>query len=297
MALTRSVSTRKASGGQSNGHSPSGRDRRRTWPSEGEMETATHHQSRIEELEAQVRQLEQERDRNLWLFETMPVGYVLIDEKGTVQEFNRQVEKMLGLRRGMLVRGALSALVFQADIPIFLQHLRRCKTSNDLVTTEIRLRNGTSAGLPVELISLAPRHHRKGVKRYRTAIIDLTNRRGTDWKLADTLQNFETLLDTVEGIVWEADGDTLNLTFVSRFAETMLGYPITQWLQNGFWERHIYVDDRERVIQEISQAIKKRENLTIDYRVLTADRRLVWIHDRIGVRSHKGGAKLLGIAV
>src|ERR1051326_1579156 len=184
MALTRSVSTRKAAGGQSNGHSPSRRIRRRTWPSNGEVETASH-QSRIEELEAQVRHLEQERDRNSWLFETVPVGYVLIDEKGIVQEFNRQVEKMLGLRRGMLVRGALSALVFQADIPIFLQHLRRCKSSNALVTTEIRLRNGTSAGLPVELISLAPQHHGKGVKRYRTAIIDLTNRRGTDRKLAE----------------------------------------------------------------------------------------------------------------
>jgi signal transduction histidine kinase len=77
----------------------------------------------------------------------------------------------------------------------------------------------------------------------------------------------------------------------------MLGYPLSQWFQHGFWERHIYVDDRERVMQEVSRALRERTNIMIDYRVLTADRRLLWIHDRIGVHLHGGKAKLLGIAV
>src|SRR6185369_4611957 len=49
--------------------------------------------------------------------------------------------------------------------------------------------------------------------------------------------------------------------------------------------------------QEISRALRERTNVSVDYRVLTADRRMLWIHDRIGVRTNSGKVKLLGIAV
>jgi PAS domain S-box-containing protein len=296
MALARSVLNRRASEGQSNGHRSERRNNHRVWPSAREMEIASQ-RARIEDLETQVHRLEQERDRVSWLFEAMPIGYVLLDENGIVQDFNPQIERLLGYKRGGLAHGPLARLIVQADVPIFLDHLRRCEFSHEAVSSEIRMRNGKSQGLPVEIVSLPATHKRNGNRRYRTAIIDLTKRRIAEQKLTDTLQSYGTLLDTIEGIVWEADGMTLQVSFVSRFAETMLGYPVSEWLQPNFWERHIYVDDRERVIQEISRALRERTPITIDYRVMTTDRRLVWIHDRIGLHMQNGRTKLLGIAV
>jgi PAS domain S-box-containing protein len=260
------------------------------------MEMASQ-QTQIEELKAQVRWLEEEREGISWLFEIVPVGYVLMDENGYVREFNPQLEKMLGFKRGVLARGPLARLIFQPDVPAFLEHLHRCKNSNEVVTTEVRMRSGRTRGLSVEIASLPPRQGGISPALYRTAIIDLTKRRATEHKLADTLQSYGTLLDTVEGIVWEVDAETLDVTFVSRFAEKMLGYPISQWFQRGFWERHIFVDDRERVMKEVTRALEERTNVTVDYRVLTEDRKVLWIHDRIGVRSQGGKVKLLGIAV
>jgi len=253
--------------------------------------------ARIDELQARIRWLEEERERSAWLHEAVPLGSVIIDERGEIKEFNHQFQTMLGFKGGALRSGTLTQLTLQADVPILLDHLRRCKLSTRVITSEIRLRNGKSGGLPVKFVTLPPRMNADGSALYRIAVIDLTNRRITEQKLADTLQSFATLLDTVEGIVWELDGETLDITFVSRYAEKMLGYPISQWLQRGFWERHIYVDDRERVMQEISRALRERTHVTVDYRVLTADRRELWIHDRIGVRLHAGKVKLLGIAV
>jgi PAS domain S-box-containing protein len=254
-------------------------------------------EARIEVLQVRIRRMEEERERVTWLLEAVPVGYVVMDENGNVKEFNRRLEQMLGFPNGVPVHGPLARLIMQADVPVFLDHLRRCKSSREAVTSEIRLRNGTNRGLSVEIVSLPMRKNTNGHAHYGTAILDLTKRHVTEQKLADTLASFGTLLDTVEGIVWEVDGDTLDVTFVSRFAETMLGYPISQWFQHGFWERHIYVDDRERVMQEFSRALQEQKNVTVDYRVLTADRKLVWIHDRIGVRMQGGKIKLLGIAV
>ena len=173
-----------------------------------EMETASQ-QTQIEELKAQVRWLEEEREGISWLFEVVPVGYVLMDENGYVREFNPELEKMLGFKRGVLGRGPLARLIFQPDVSAFVEHLRRCKNSNEVVTTEVRMRSGRTRGLPVEIASLPPRQGGISPGLYRTAVIDLTRRRATERKLADAMQSFRTLLDTVEGIVWELDGESL----------------------------------------------------------------------------------------
>jgi PAS domain S-box-containing protein len=254
-------------------------------------------EAQIEELKARVRWLEGERDRLSWLFEAMPVGVLVMDEHGNIKDFNNQLTRIVGYRRATLADGSLARLIVQSDVPVFLDHLRRCKLLQGIITSEIRLRNGTPGGLPVELVSLPPSNHADIPVLYRTAVVDLTTRRATQQKLTDTVQAFGTLLDTVEGIVWEVDGQSLNVTFVSRYAEKMLGYPLSHWFEPGFWERHIYVEDRERVMQEVARALEERTNVTIDYRVLTFDRRVMWIHDRIAARSLDGKVKLLGIAV
>src|ERR1700694_1839596 len=42
-------------------------------------------------------------------------------------------------------------------------------------------------------------------------------------------QRFRDLVNSVEGIVWEADGPTLQFSFVSKQAERILGYPVERW--------------------------------------------------------------------
>jgi len=296
MSLTRSGAIRKTTGGLSNGHRSPKDDRHRALPSAAETEIARQ-QAHIEDLQAQVHQLERRCEQSSWLFEAVPLGYVLVDKDGFIKEFNPRLATMLGFRKGVLAQGPLTRLVVPTDVPAFLEHLRKCKSTRTAVTTELRLRNGSTMGLAVELISVPSKDPAKEPALYRTAIVDLTKRRATEQKLADTLQSFGTLLDTVEGIVWEVDAATLDVTFVSRYAEKMLGYPVAQWFRPGFWESHIYVDDRERVMHEITHALAERKTVTLDYRVLTAGRCVLWIHDRIGVRLQDGRVKLLGIAV
>ena len=33
----------------------------------------------------------------------------------------------------------------------------------------------------------------------------------------------------------------------------------------GFWERHIFVDDREQVMKEVARALEERINVTVEY--------------------------------
>src|SRR5215831_17037051 len=151
MPVTRSALSRKSARESSNGDSTRN-DHHDLRPSAVDMEMDSQ-QAHVEELKAEVRLLEKERDQVSWLFEALPAGYVLLDENGFVHEFNRQIEKLLGFRQGVLSRGPLARLVVQADVPKFLEHLRVCRFSQQPVTSEIRLRNGKPNGLPVEMIS------------------------------------------------------------------------------------------------------------------------------------------------
>jgi PAS domain-containing protein len=67
----------------------------------------------------------------------------------------------------------------------------------------------------------------------------------------------EELVQSIDGIVWEADAKTLQFTFVSAQAERLLGFPVGDWEQADFWVAHLHPDDRdlgERLPRELQRA-------------------------------------------
>ena len=59
-------------------------------------------------------------------------------------------------------------------------------------------------------------------------------------------QRYTSLLNSVSGIVWEADPVTFRFTFVSNQAEHIFGYPVQRWLNNPlFWSDCLHPEDRE----------------------------------------------------
>jgi PAS domain-containing protein len=60
-----------------------------------------------------------------------------------------------------------------------------------------------------------------------------------------TQEQYYELVNTIDGIVWEADARTFQFIFVSDQAERILGYPVRQWIEEpSFWKDHLYSADR-----------------------------------------------------
>ncbi|HUH08111.1 MAG TPA: SpoIIE family protein phosphatase [Egibacteraceae bacterium] len=96
----------------------------------------------------------------------------------------------------------------------------------------------------------------------------------------DAEQRLHNLIDSLDGIVWEADPVTLRNTFVSLRAEDILGYPIQRWLEEpGFWESIIDPRDRDWVIEHCRAQLRERKAIDVEYRVRAADGRTVWLRD------------------
>jgi PAS domain S-box-containing protein len=108
------------------------------------------------------------------------------------------------------------------------------------------------------------------------------------------------LVQSIDAIVWEAEAKTHQFTFVSQRAEQILGYPVGQWLtQPDFWVEHLHPLDREQALGARQKAIAEGRDHTLEYRVVAADGRQVWLHDTTHVVLDAEGrpTQLRGVAI
>ncbi len=105
---------------------------------------------------------------------------------------------------------------------------------------------------------------------------------------------FEELLHSIDGIVWEADAATFEFTFVSEKAVQMLGYPIADWYSSSeFWVNTIHPDDRAWAVNFCQTALKKGEDHQFEYRMIAADGRIVWLRDIVSLSTSNDGSVLM----
>ena len=98
------------------------------------------------------------------------------------------------------------------------------------------------------------------------------------------------LVAGLDAIVWEADASTWRFRFVSRGAESVLGYPVQLWLgSRNFWVDHVYLPDRQQAALTRKQATAKGEGHRSEYRAIAADGRIVWLNDIVHLVKSKSG--------
>lgn len=100
---------------------------------------------------------------------------------------------------------------------------------------------------------------------------------------------YSKLVNSLDGIVWEANSETFQFTFVSPQAERILGYPLEQWLEPNFWRDHTHPDDTEWCSAFCLDSTKRKKDHEFEYRMIAADGNIVWLHDIVSVKSEPGG--------
>ncbi|MDO9118424.1 MAG: PAS domain-containing protein [Nitrospira sp.] len=124
------------------------------------------------------------------------------------------------------------------------------------------------------------------------AMIDITARTRAEAALRLSDARFANLVNHLDSVVWEATPGTLAFTFVSPHAETLLGYPVSRWLEDpAFWPDHIHPEDRDATVQACLAATAQGLNHRAEYRMIAADGRIVWVHDVVTVTCEEGRPK------
>src|SRR5258705_5953861 len=100
-------------------------------------------QTRLKSLNQELRaardQLQNSLDHRSDLYDFAPVGYVVFDGTGSIQEINLAGAELLGAKRGRLIGQRFAQFLVRKDVASFREHLRRCRTHKRPLSTELSI--------------------------------------------------------------------------------------------------------------------------------------------------------------
>jgi PAS domain S-box-containing protein len=207
-----------------------------------------------------------------------PIPLALLTRGGTVLAAGPSLFDLVGAQPDQVLFKPLAELLPPAEVPAFFKFLARCENTRQTRRAEFSISLPGRHPKPVLLvISPAEPDHPRRIF-FRAAFVDLSDTEPPDFGPRPARENTR-LVEVIDGILWEAVSP-MRFTFVSRQAERILGFPADQWLHDpDFWAKHIYHEDRERVVQARAEAAQKPGAHVLEYRMLAADRSVIWVKD------------------
>jgi two-component system sensor histidine kinase UhpB len=104
------------------------------------------------------------------------------------------------------------------------------------------------------------------------------------------------LVETLDAVFYDMD-EGLQVTYVSRQAERLLGYSLDEWATADFWIVHVHPDDRQRAVDERVRLLAKGASGHLDYRMVANDGRTVWLRDLVSVVRRDGQPRMRGVTL
>ena len=103
----------------------------------------------------------------------------------------------------------------------------------------------------------------------------------TEQVLMEVRQRFLRLLETIDGVVWEAELGVGN-TFLSPQVERLFGYTVEEWRSHpSFWRTHVHPDDLQeaQAIDDAAYNATHSYAYEMNYRLIAKSGKVVWVRD------------------
>lgn len=123
---------------------------------------------------------------------------------------------------------------------------------------------------------------------------EITGRVEMEEKLKLARKKYKSLVQSIDGVFWEATSDTFEFTYVSPQVKEMLGYSPEEWLdETDFWQNRIHPEDREKAVNYCHRKTTQGKNHEFEYRFKKADGSYMWLKDVVTVIKKDGNPRLL----
>ena len=126
---------------------------------------------------------------------------------------------------------------------------------------------------------------------------EMRSRKELEKRLRNSEQHYRGLVESLNAVAWQIRMDEGRYTYVSPHAEKLLGYPMSDWLEPGFRQRILHPEDASRALQYSLDEIRAGRDHSLDYRVLAADGRTLWVRDIVTLIADGNGMLLRGLLV
>ncbi|AZE91624.1 bifunctional diguanylate cyclase/phosphodiesterase [Pseudomonas orientalis] len=126
---------------------------------------------------------------------------------------------------------------------------------------------------------------------------EISRRVALEQKLRSSEYHYRGLVESLSAIAWEANVSDFTYSYVSPHAEQLLGYPRAHWLIPGFWRNIIHPADLMRAETYCYRETRANRDHSIDYRVITADGRCLWVRDIVSLIKYGPEPVLRGLMI
>jgi PAS domain S-box-containing protein len=151
------------------------------------------------------------------LYDFTPVGYVTLDSKGTILNANLTLTRMLETKRSSLINRPFSDHIFFRDQDIYYLHLQALFESKKRKICDLKMKKKEGSLFDVQLESTVIPELCQGNARYRTVIIDVSDRKHTERLLKYGRHQLESVLNRIESCVYVADMISYEILFMNTY--------------------------------------------------------------------------------
>jgi PAS domain S-box-containing protein len=220
---------------------------------------------------------------------------LMIDEEGSVLEFNAAAEKAFGYRRGELLGRPISSVIApsperQSDRQAILRFLRGESEGAGAMRAQIDgiLRDGRIVPLEATItaIDLA------GRRRFICHLRDLSSDRDHDEALQESQRRLELAVDGAKLGTWTFDLGT-GRTWYSDRSKQMYGLPLDTVMTAQVIKEAVHPDHWQEVSEPYLSGFRE-DRVEVEYRVLCPDGSVRWIYS-LGAANRDESGKAVSV--
>jgi two-component system, cell cycle sensor histidine kinase and response regulator CckA len=225
-------------------------------------------------------------------FESASIGMAIVATDGRFLEINHAFCELLGYDAETMIARTFQQITHPDDLARDLDHVRRT-LAGELDSYQMEKRYVRAGGSHVwVMLSVTLVRGADGTPLHFVAHAqDIDARKRADERFAAAERRYRTLVEQLPLCMYIRPLDlTQPSIYVSPQVETMLGYPVSDWMNDpNLAERIVHPDDRERVFGEAARVRRGGDSFAEEYRYLKPDGTAVWVQDKMHlVRDEQG---------
>jgi diguanylate cyclase len=216
------------------------------------------------------------------IFEQATIGFAIIEANtNDLLQANKKFYDMLGFTHKEIKEKGMASLTHPDDLAETLLNLKKL-SEGQISEYSSEKKCITKSGKIIWInLTISPLWKANDKPTSHIAFIkEITEKKEADSLIEKSQARYKSLIDTIDGIVWEYDLEAKTSTFISKKIESLLGYSVEEYSENPtFWEDHIHPDDRELAIALSAKVNKNYNNHIYEYRMVTKSGEIIWIRD------------------
>ncbi|WP_013325177.1 PAS domain S-box protein [Gloeothece verrucosa] len=204
--------------------------------------------------------LRESEDRLSRIITTISDGLIVVNNQGNIKFINPAGEKLFGRSQEELLEQHFGVpFVDGKTTEIFIRH-----ANQQLIVAEMRV------GLIIW----------EQQKAHLISLRDITERKQIEKALSESEQRLESILNSIEDVVWSTSATTLNLIYLNPATERVYGCSIEQLLAEGnLWFNLVHPDD-QALIDAHFKALEDTGHSEYEYRIVRPDGTVRWLYSR-----------------